>query len=101
MDGTSEHRPAHQTKSEKNLKYSGYSLRQSDDGATNGTTLWLGGQILSTYLPTLKLKRQPGKAIELGSGIGLSACEVSTPSASVRSPDALADSLSLHSAGMS
>jgi hypothetical protein len=73
MDGTSQHRPAHQTKSEKVLKYSGYSLCQSDDGTTNGTTLWLGGQILSAYLPTLKTR--PGKAIELGSGIGLSACD--------------------------
>ena len=76
MDGTNQHRPAHQTKSEKILKYSGYSLRQSDDGATNGTTLWLGGQILSAYLPTLKTR--PGKAIELGSGIGLSACGLSS-----------------------
>jgi len=79
MDGTSQHRPAHQTKSEKILKYSGYSLRQSDDGVTNGTTLWLGGQILSAYLPTLKIR--PGKAIELGSGVGLSACDISSPSA--------------------
>ncbi|KAF9792721.1 hypothetical protein BJ322DRAFT_996726 [Thelephora terrestris] len=71
MDGTGQHRPAHETKSEKILKYSGYSLRQSDDGTTNGTTLWLGGQILSAYLPTLKTR--PGKAIELGAGIGLSA----------------------------
>ena len=101
MDGTAQHRPAHQTKSEKILTYSGYSLHQSDDGATNGTTLWLGGQILSAYLPTLKLKRRPGKAIELGSGIGLSACDVSTPSASLCSADALSDSLSLHLAGMS
>ena len=74
MDGPSLHRPAHLTKSEKVLTYSGYSLRQSDDGATNGTTLWLGGQILSAYLPTLKTR--PGKAIELGSGIGLSACDI-------------------------
>ena len=77
MDGTSHHRPGHQTKSEKVLKYSGYSLRQSDDGATNGTTLWLGGQIMSAYLPTMK-KTRPGKAIELGSGIGLSAYGVSS-----------------------
>jgi len=79
MDGTGQHRPAHQTKSEKTLKYSGYSLRQSDDGVTNGTTLWLGGQILSAYLPTLKTR--PGKAVELGSGIGLSAYGISSPPA--------------------
>lgn len=75
MNGSSQHRPAHQTKSEKILEYSGYSLCQSDDGVTNGTTLWLGGQILSAYLPTLRMG--PGKAIELGSGIGLSACDIS------------------------
>ena len=80
MDGTGQHRPAHHTKSEKTLRYSGYSLRQSDDGVTNGTTLWLGGQILSAYLPTLKTR--PGKAIELGSGIGLSACDISSSTAS-------------------
>lgn len=84
MDGTTHHRPAHQTKSEKILRYSGYSLCQSDDGATNGTTLWLGGQILSAYLPTLRTG--PGKAIELGSGIGLSACDASLPPALSSTP---------------
>ncbi|KAF9652829.1 hypothetical protein BDM02DRAFT_3160237 [Thelephora ganbajun] len=85
MDRTSQHRPAHQTKSEKILKYSGYSLRQSDDGVTNGTTLWLGGQILSAYLPTLKTR--PGKAIELGSGIGLSALTLASLSWDVVATD--------------
>ena len=98
MDGTSQHRPAHQTKSEKILRYSGYSLRQSDDGTTNGTTLWLGGQILSAYLPTLRARA--GKAIELGSGIGLSACGVSLLQPPLPS-DTFPDSLSLHLAGTS
>ncbi|KZT67699.1 hypothetical protein DAEQUDRAFT_792362 [Daedalea quercina L-15889] len=74
-------RPAHRTKHLALLRYpfrnTVFDLTQSDNGLTNGTALWLGAQCLSLYLAdALKLKAPPGRrlqAIELGSGIGLSA----------------------------
>ncbi|KAL7283495.1 hypothetical protein ACG7TL_002928 [Trametes sanguinea] len=90
-------RPAHETKHIPVLHYPFFShsfhLAQLDNGATNGTALWLGAQCLSLYLADhLKPKPSPSpstallsggnpspvrspapRAIELGSGIGLSA----------------------------
>lgn len=76
--------PASETKHIQQLSYEfqgrTWILRQRDDhGLTNGTTLWLGGQILAYYLLFVldnKQKKKDGqrpKAIELGSGIGLTA----------------------------
>ncbi|KAI0748253.1 hypothetical protein C8Q80DRAFT_1170895 [Daedaleopsis nitida] len=79
--------PAHETKHIPLLVYpfgpAHFHLAQRDNGVTNGTGLWLGAQCLSLYLAeSLKNKSQsPGtsaggnrpRAIELGSGIGLSA----------------------------
>jgi hypothetical protein len=77
--------PAHYTKHvpELDVKIGGstFRLNQSDKGDTNGTALWLGGQLLSVYLLSLhgakRLSRAKGsneqrmRVIELGSGIGL------------------------------
>ncbi|KAG9318784.1 hypothetical protein JVU11DRAFT_884 [Chiua virens] len=77
--------PAHNTKHIRSLKYTHLSqtfhLTQSDDGRSNGTALWLGGQILSLYLayhlkPTAHKQPRP-RAIELGSGVGLTALVLS------------------------
>ncbi|KAI0724070.1 hypothetical protein C8Q72DRAFT_889829 [Fomitopsis betulina] len=74
-------RPAHRTKHLALLRYpfrnTLFDLIQSNNGLTNGTALWLGSQCLSLYLAdALRLKAPPGRrlrAIELGSGVGLSA----------------------------
>ena len=70
--------PAHRTKHIPSLAYPPFVLAQSDDGHSNGTALWLGAQILSPYLvcrlkPPLPQQRRP-RAVELGSGVGLTAC---------------------------
>ncbi|KAG0705929.1 hypothetical protein DFH29DRAFT_799266 [Suillus ampliporus] len=88
--------PAHHTKHLPVLAYPfknvAFHLVQKDDGASNGTALWLGAQVLSVYLATeFKGKSRKtvatgmsngtsvpydtvrSKAIELGSGIGLMA----------------------------
>ena len=80
-------RPAHETKHVPLLDHPFrdrvFHLTQLDNGATNGTGLWLGAQCLSLFLSdALKSKNSPTalagacrpRAIELGSGIGLSAC---------------------------
>ena len=85
-------RPAHETKHIPLLQYPfrthTFHLTQLDNGATNGTGLWLGAQCLSLYLSDLFRLRnkstspsclsagaqRPNTVIELGSGIGLSAC---------------------------
>ncbi|KAI5122063.1 hypothetical protein M0805_006047 [Coniferiporia weirii] len=81
--------PAHQTKHRSTLVYpfNGvvFTLAQSDNGHSNGTALWLGAQCLSAFLadvlpgtpdpvagPARPNARRP-RAIELGSGVGLSA----------------------------
>ncbi|KAI0780801.1 hypothetical protein BD413DRAFT_600328 [Trametes elegans] len=82
-------RPAHETKHIPMLDYPfrdhRFHLAQLDNGATNGSALWLGAQCLSLFLAdSLKNKPHPSspgspaaqvrpRAIELGSGIGLSA----------------------------
>ncbi|KAF8447607.1 hypothetical protein L210DRAFT_3389642 [Boletus edulis BED1] len=77
--------PAHHTKHLPSLTYPILThtlhLVQSDDGRSNGTALWLGAQILSLYL-TYNLKqplpqRRRPRAVELGSGIGLTALVLS------------------------
>jgi hypothetical protein len=73
--------PAHRTKHIPLLSYTfaniPFRLNQLDNGASNGTTLWLGGQCLALYLAECHTKyKSPGhapRAIELGSGIGLTA----------------------------
>ncbi|KAI0636846.1 hypothetical protein C8Q77DRAFT_1071137 [Trametes polyzona] len=93
MTSPSAPRPAHETKHISVLDYPfrahRFHLAQRDNGATNGSALWLGAQCLSLYL-TDQLKPQHSRphpspssgtsdaasrprAIELGSGIGLSA----------------------------
>ena len=81
-------RPAHETKHIAILEYPFrdhvFQLAQRDNGATNGTGLWLGAQCLTLYLADLLKNKPPSsglsaganrpRVIELGSGIGLSAC---------------------------
>jgi len=75
--------PAHKSKHFQSLAvpFNGvhFRLAQSDDGITNGTGLWLGAQILSVYLASTD-NGTAGRALELGSGIGLSAYEISEQS---------------------
>ncbi|KAH9857009.1 hypothetical protein C2E23DRAFT_721079 [Lenzites betulinus] len=77
-------RPAHETKHVPVLacpfRAHLFHLAQLDDGHTNGSALWLGAQCLSLFFSdSLSLKHRPPpaqlrpRAIELGSGIGLSA----------------------------
>lgn len=75
--------PAHATKHIPLLSYpfasSTFHLAQLNDGASNGTALWLGAQCLSIYLASIHHKLTPPSAtrprvVELGSGIGLTAC---------------------------
>ncbi|KIM49207.1 hypothetical protein M413DRAFT_15360 [Hebeloma cylindrosporum] len=75
--------PAHLTKHIPLLSYpfasSVFLLAQLSDGVSNGTALWLGGQCLALYLAQFHAKFKPAnssrppRAIELGSGIGLTA----------------------------
>ncbi|KZT26307.1 hypothetical protein NEOLEDRAFT_1162325 [Neolentinus lepideus HHB14362 ss-1] len=71
--------PAHHTKHIPLLDYSfldrRFSLRQLDDGKSNGTALWLGAQCLSLYLADISMKLKASvkpntrpRAVELGSG---------------------------------
>lgn len=78
--------PAHETKHVESLEYkfrnSAFHLLQRDDGCTNGTALWMGGQVLAAWLAehystksrskNRAAARRP-RVIELGSGIGLTA----------------------------
>lgn len=72
-------RPAHHTKDQIILKYpfqsATFSLAQRADGVRNGTALWLGGQCLAFYLAQNQSKfiKNGARAIELGSGIGMTA----------------------------
>jgi hypothetical protein len=80
--------PASETKHVQQLSYEfiggrTFRLQQRDEhGLTNGTTLWLGGQVLSYYLASILDRGDAGtkdnmgrrkRAIELGSGIGMTA----------------------------
>ncbi|KAI0079963.1 hypothetical protein K474DRAFT_1591189 [Panus rudis PR-1116 ss-1] len=81
-------RPAHETKHLRVLAYPfrtfSFHLAQLDNGRTNGSALWLGAQILSSFLAQTHTRRkavadaehdeQPRpRVVELGSGMGLSA----------------------------
>jgi len=74
--------PAHLTKHIPLLvcpfNNSSFALSQRADGVSNGTALWLGGQCLAMYLahnlPRCHLASKRPSAIELGSGIGFTAC---------------------------
>jgi hypothetical protein len=89
--------PAHHTKHLPVLAYPfnnvAFHLVQRDDGVSNGTALWLGAQVLSIYLSaefkgksrkTIETATDNNalvlhdtahpKVVELGSGIGLTAC---------------------------
>lgn len=70
--------PAHLTKHLSVLRYpiadTIIHLSQLDDGQSNGTALWLGAQCLSAFLAhNIPANLRP-KVVELGSGIGLTAC---------------------------
>ncbi|KIM80751.1 hypothetical protein PILCRDRAFT_822017 [Piloderma croceum F 1598] len=74
--------PAHHTKHLNSLAYPigldlTVNLLQVDDGKTNGTGLWLGAQCLSLFLANSHKRPSPSigrpKAVELGSGVGLTA----------------------------
>ncbi|KAF9227545.1 hypothetical protein BS17DRAFT_793242 [Gyrodon lividus] len=83
--------PAHHTKHLPTLTHTfnghTFHLNQKDDGISNGTALWLGGQVLSAYLANepkgsrvrvpVGEQRRP-RAVELGSGIGLTALVLSS-----------------------
>lgn len=80
--------PAHQTKHLPTLTYPfngcTFLLAQSSDGISNGTALWLGAQLLAVYAASALNARRPGsegrpKAVELGSGVGLTACVLHRP----------------------
>ncbi|KZV90405.1 hypothetical protein EXIGLDRAFT_616992 [Exidia glandulosa HHB12029] len=66
-----------------------FVLKQSDNGVANGTTLWLGGQALALYFKYgLALNPHPGtSAVELGSGVGLTALAVASLGYSVLATD--------------
>lgn len=74
--------PAHATKHVPLLAFSTpnatFHLAQLQDGVANGTALWLGAQCLAAYLAEshLRYRSTPPTpaAIELGSGVGLTAC---------------------------
>ena len=85
--------PAHETKHIAELEYPFqqhvFRLTQLDNGLSNGTALWLGAQCLSVFLAHVygskhRTKQSPAskrpRAIELGSGIGLSAYVFSSSS---------------------
>lgn len=81
--------PAHRTKHIPVLTYpfasSTFHLAQLDNGVSNGTALWLGAQCLSLYLAQVHSKHKPSQSVipprvvELGSGIGLTACASTAP----------------------
>ncbi|EJD05816.1 uncharacterized protein FOMMEDRAFT_104080 [Fomitiporia mediterranea MF3/22] len=96
--------PAHETKHLSLLAYPFrddivFNLAQLSDGANNGTALWLGAQILSAYLtdtlPSPSPLPIPGstrhsrtpRAIELGSGVGLTSLVLAVQGWSVLATD--------------
>ncbi|CAE7113699.1 unnamed protein product [Rhizoctonia solani] len=50
-----------------------FVLAQADDGVSNGTALWLSGQVLAAYVASLPAPSGVTRVIELGSGIGFTA----------------------------
>ncbi|KAF7778793.1 hypothetical protein Agabi119p4_3138 [Agaricus bisporus var. burnettii] len=78
--------PAHATKHVPLLAFSTpnatFHLAQLQDGVANGTALWLGAQCLAAYLAEshLRYRSTPPTpaAIELGSGVGLTALSLTS-----------------------
>ncbi|KAK7014912.1 hypothetical protein R3P38DRAFT_2998353, partial [Favolaschia claudopus] len=83
--------PASSTKDSKvlpcPLATSLFHLAQSDDGHSNGTALWLGAQCLSAYLTHFAVPKPGMHAIELGSGIGLTALAIARLGCNVTATD--------------
>ncbi|KAJ7343542.1 hypothetical protein DFH08DRAFT_872992 [Mycena albidolilacea] len=83
--------PASLTKHEKLLACpiadSVFSLAQSQDGISNGTGLWLGAQCLSAYLTYSGVVKPGTHAVELGSGIGLTALSLARLGCNVTATD--------------
>ncbi|KAF8610103.1 hypothetical protein BDV93DRAFT_483165 [Ceratobasidium sp. AG-I] len=93
-------RPSHHTKHLPHLTVSTrthtFHIAQADDGASNGTALWLSGQVLSAFLAALPAPRSsPPRAIELGSGVGLTALVLASLGWDVIATDAHPSVLSL------
>ncbi|VDB82824.1 unnamed protein product [Peniophora sp. CBMAI 1063] len=89
--------PAHHTKHlpilETRFQSSAFSLSQRADGISNGTALWLGAQVLSSYLADALPAPKPSAdahrpcILELGSGIGFSALALATLGYDVQATD--------------
>ncbi|EIM90153.1 uncharacterized protein STEHIDRAFT_52185 [Stereum hirsutum FP-91666 SS1] len=85
--------PAQHTKHLNSLHYpfhdNDFLLAQRDDGVSNGTALWLGGQLMAAFLSqTLATRRTPRlRAIELGAGIGLTSLVLSSIGVDVLATD--------------
>ncbi|KAF7294986.1 HIT domain-containing protein [Mycena indigotica] len=65
--------PAPESKGQPVIDFNGFSLIQSDDGASNGTGLWLGAQVLSAFLGSSNAVKKGMHVMEFGSGLGLTA----------------------------
>ncbi|KAJ1310395.1 hypothetical protein OPQ81_007133 [Rhizoctonia solani] len=72
-----------------------FILAQADDGISNGTALWLSGQVLAAYVASLPLPPQGARVIELGSGIGFTALVLASLGYHVFATDAHPSVLSL------
>ncbi|KAH7340265.1 hypothetical protein B0J17DRAFT_650547 [Rhizoctonia solani] len=70
-----------------------FVLAQADNGASNGTALWLSGQVLAAYVASLPPKN--ARVIELGSGIGFTALVLASLGYHVLATDAHPSVLSL------
>ncbi|CAE6488416.1 unnamed protein product [Rhizoctonia solani] len=65
-----------------------FVLAQADDGASNGTALWLSGQVLAAYIASLPPLSGVARVIELGSGIGFTALVLASLGYHVTATDA-------------
>ncbi|QRW14648.1 methyltransferase domain protein [Ceratobasidium sp. AG-Ba] len=73
-----------------------FTLAQADDGVSNGTALWLPGQVLSALIASLPApKSARPRALELGSGIGFTALVLASLGWHVTATDAHPAVLSL------
>ncbi|CAE6503562.1 unnamed protein product [Rhizoctonia solani] len=72
-----------------------FVLAQADDGASNGTALWLSGQVLAAYIASLPPLSGGARVIELGSGIGFTALVLASLGYHVIATDAHPSVLSL------
>ncbi|CUA72267.1 hypothetical protein RSOLAG22IIIB_00932 [Rhizoctonia solani] len=72
-----------------------FVLAQTDDGTSNGTALWLAGQVLAAYMASLPPPTGGARVIELGSGIGFTALVLASLGYHVMATDAHPAVLSL------